>query len=185
MKRILMIIFLAVAVSMFFTGCNSIVLSVGEDDFVEIPWQEMKNWDEMPDYYENNEAGKFENLTGDRAFKIKDGHSEASADIADFQIGTLLEDGTFIYAYSTKIKGEGENRKAVHCAAAYNYKNGQMKIIHENVFESTDGTVEAGGRESFYIQICDETSPETSDIFVYDNGVGYIYKSNGSFNEFL
>ena len=182
MKRILMSIFLAVIVSMFFTGCNSIILSVGEDDFVEIPWQEMEKeyLDEIPDYYENNETNKFENLTGNRAFKIKQGHSEASTDIADFQIGTLLNDGTFIYAYSTKESGEGDDRKSVHCAAAYNYKNGQMKIIHEKMYESIDDADELGGGESFYIQICDETSPETSDIFIYDNGIGYIYSANGS-----
>ena len=91
MKRILISILLAVSVSMFFTGCNSIVLSVGEDDYVEIPWQVMENWDEMPDYYENNEINKFENLTGDRAFKIKSGHSESFADIADFQIGVFQQ----------------------------------------------------------------------------------------------
>ncbi|MBE5972309.1 MAG: hypothetical protein E7246_07325 [Lachnoclostridium sp.] len=175
MKRILKMSLIMAMLSVLFTGCNSIILSVGENDFEEIPWEVMEPTDdEVPDVYKDNNKNKFENLKGERAFKIKDGHSEASGDISDFQIGTLLDNGTFIYAYSTKEAGVGDNRKTVHCMATYNYKTGAFRVIHENVFISTDED-----EESFYIQLCDLSASRGSDMFVYDNGFGYIYSASG------
>lgn len=181
MKRILYIPLFTAIASMFFTGCNSIILSIGEDDFEEVSWEVMEDWDgTAPDYYAENEKNKYKNLKGDRAFKFKDGHSEDASDITDFQIGTLLEDGTFIYTYVTKegvapADGSADHRNTVHCAAAYNYRTQQFKVIHEHIFQSTNED-----EESFYLQICEGTDSAESNMFIYDNGTGYLYDVSGT-----
>ena len=187
MKRILMSGLLC-TISIFFTGCSSLFSSKGKG-YQELKWDVLEteenkaDWGEaalkegetaeskeMPDYYETNESTKYEELPGKRAFKFADGHSEEVGDIEDFEIGTMLEDGTFIYGYSTKQSGTDDNRKSVHCVAAYQYDTDNFKVIHENVFNSVDES-----EESFYIQMCDQEGTSNQSIFVYDNGVGYLY----------
>ena len=175
MKRILRSVLFAIIVSVLFTGCNSLILSIGENDYQEIDWQEMETW-EAPDFAGVNDIEKFSDLEGERAFKIHENHSQEPADLKDFQIGTMIYDGTFIYAYSTREAGTGDSRKNVHCAAMYNYRNQTMTVFHENIY--ADSSI-ADDQESFYIQICNESEPEISDIFVYDNGMGYIYDFDG------
>ena len=100
-------------------------------------------------------------------------------DIEYFEVGNLLSDGTFLYCYTTKVGdlptgSETDNRKIVHCAAAYNYKSegGQFKVFHENTFTRVNED-----SESFYMQLC--SSDGDGDIFIYDNGIGYLYNASG------
>lgn len=176
MKRILHVVLLAIVVSVLFTGCNSLILSLGENDYQEIDWKEMETWEAAPDFSKVNDIEKFSDLEGERAFKIHENHSQEPVDLKDFQIGTMLSDGTFIYAYSTSEAGTGDSRKNVHCASMYNYRQQNMTVFHENIY--ADSSVE-DDQESFYIQICNESVPEISDIFVYDNGMGYVYDFEG------
>lgn len=190
MKRVLKIWIAICGINMFFTGCNSLMVksewnpeqvmeSVAVQETISEAGIRLRYSDEereknMEDFYEGNLSRKFQELEGIRAFRLGDGHSEASEDMENFQIERLMADGTFYYSYSTRVKGTGENRKKLHCAAAYNYRTEELQIFHENRFDSTDED-----RESFMMQM----SPVNGggwEIFVYDNGVGSIYDAQGS-----
>jgi len=124
-----------------------------------------------PNFFEQNMQEKFENLDGKQAFKIKDGHSDK---VSDFQIGGLQADRTFIYGYATDLEdGSGDQ---VHCGAFYNYQNGSFQVFHEKTYEA-DALEE--GQESFSLQVCMSQTGELGDIFIYDNGIGYIYDNQG------
>ncbi len=188
MKRVLAAWFLCAGISMFFTGCSSMVVDM-DQDYREIDhgaaaavstseggarpdYGEGETDESPPDYYELNLEEKFQNLEGKQAFKIADGHSAKSGDLEQFQIGTLKTDGTFLYAYVTRPEGRAGNGKVVHCAASYNYRTGQFRVIHQNVF-----TRENEDKESFYIQVNESGSGDDAGLFVYDNGVGYLYNA--------
>ena len=191
MKRILKAGILATAFSVFFTGCGSSSLVSGvKGGYQEATWavketesekdKEMRNMPEsdMPNAYEINEEEKKEKPQGIAAFKIADGHSDNTKDIEMFEIGNLLSDGTFLYCYTTKVgtlaaDAEVDNRQIVHCAAAYNYKTQQFKTFHTKTFNRVNED-----SESFYMQLC--SSSGDGDIFIYDNGVGYLYGADGT-----
>ena len=179
MKRVLFSGILC-AVSILFTGC-SLLSGTNEENIAESYWNitESTTDKEMPDYYELNNNSKYENLTEKRAFKFADTHSEETKDIASFELGTLLDGGTFVYGYSTRVKGDpsDDTRDYVHCAAAYQYETGLFHVIHENKFSRAEVTEDD---ESFYIQICDREGSSDPSIFVYDNGIGYLYKLDGT-----
>ena len=180
MKRILMSGIIC-AVSIFFTGCSPL-LNSGGGKFTPLEWDIAETGTdnkEMPDYYELNSNTKYEDLTAKRAFKFADTHSEAAKDITSFEIGTLLDGGTFIYGYSTREAGNSsdDTRKYVHCAAAYQYETGRFHVIHENEYSRAEVSED---RESFYLQICDRENSSEPSVFVYDNGIGYLYKLDGT-----
>lgn len=206
MKRILKMGSISLAVSMLFTGCGSSGLVNGlVGSYEEIAWDiietdaNREQWGqagltegetmapiELPDYYEQTEQEKTENLQkleGTAAFKMKDGHSQDTRDLEYFKVGKLLNDGTFVYYYSTRA-GErpaeynesSDTRSIVHCMAAYNYKTGDFRVLHENVFTRTTADKDED-KEAFYVQMC--KSDGTGDMFVYDNGIGYLYSSGG------
>ena len=99
--------------------------------------------------------------------------------IASFEIGTLLDGETFLYGYSTRVKGDSsdDTRAYVHCVAAYQYDTGSFHVIHENKYSRAKVTEDD---ESFYLQICDREGSSDPSIFVYDNGIGYLYKLDGT-----
>ncbi len=186
MKRTLITSIFGVGISVFFTGCSSLITSNTTSNMssvvekVKETRSESMIWEteeamEAPDYHEVNEAEKYDNLEGKQAFKIKDGHSQDTADMNSFSIGTYLEGGTFLYAYSTRVgektgsDSSNDSRKIVHCAAAYNYETGDFKVFHEKTFTRTDESL-----ESLYIQTLENGS---GDVFIYDNGYGYLYDS--------
>ena len=179
MKRVLISGMLC-AVSILFTGC-SLLSGTNEGNVAESYWniQESTTEKEMPDYYELNDNSKYENLTAKRAFKFADTHSEETKDIASFEIGTLLDGKTFLYGYSTRVKGAAsdDTRAYVHCVAAYQYDTGSFHVIHENKYSRAEVTEDG---ESFYLQICDREGSSAPSIFVYDNGIGYLYKLDGT-----
>lgn len=187
LKRVLMAGLLCVGINMFFTGCSSLMFDMGEADYssadshaasavptesdgIKASYDEEDARQSLPDYFELNMDSKFQNLEGERAFQIADGHSDAAGDLESFQIGTLETDGTFIYAYVTCPEGQSESGRIVHCAAAYNYRSGSFQILHQTVFTRTNED-----EESFYIQTTDD-----GGLFVYDNGSGYLYNASGS-----
>lgn len=174
-----------IIVSMFFTGCGSSSLINDNGGGYQQITQDIIETDESmkqlesraetlgqqqaPDYYEQNEENKFKNLSGPMAFKIKDGHSQDTDDIESFNVEALLDDGTFLYCYSTKVGKRDENaatdnRDKIHCAAAYNYKTEEFQVFHEETSTKAD--------EAFYMQVCGDG---TGDIFIYDDGMGYLY----------
>ena len=179
MKRVLISGILC-AVSILFTGC-SLLSGTNEENIAESYWNitESTTDKEMPDYYELNNDSKYENLTAKRAFKFADTHSEETKDIASFEIGTLLDGETFIYGYSTRVRGDplDDTRDYVHCVAAYQYETGLFRVIHENKYSRAEVTEDS---ESFYLQICDREGSSDPSIFVYDNGIGYLYKLDGT-----
>ena len=201
MKRILKAGIVGTAISMLFTGCGSSSLVSGSGGgYQEIKWDVVETQEtkenlgstalkdgetlpvkEMPDFYEEQSAEKLADTEILAAFKIKEGHSEDIRDIELFEVGTLLNDGTFLYCYITKLgsldkNADRDDRPIVHCVAAYNYKTKQFKVIHENAFmRDTSNTGEDS--ESFYMQMCN--SDGTGNIFVYDCGFGYLYDSTG------
>lgn len=185
MKRILTAGLLYAGMSMFFTGCSSLIVDMGtdysradqeavsavstSDGGVRLEYEPGAETQTLPDYFEQNLENKFQNLTGQPAFQIADGHSAQSADLEDFQIGDLEADGTFVYAYVTCPEGQEDSGQIVHCAASYNYRSGELQVIHQTTFSR-----ENDGEESFYIQ-----TVEDGGLFVYDNGVGYLYGEGG------
>lgn len=191
MKRILRTGILMTALSVFFTGCGSSSLVSGvSGGYKEIPEevketeQNIEEWEmptsEVPDYNEENENQKQTKPEGIAAFKIADEHSDDTKDIETFEIGNLLPDGTFLYYYTTKegdlpAGSKVDNRKVVHCAAAYNYTKDKdnFKAFHTNTFTRIDED-----SESFYMQLC--SSSGDGDIFIYDNGIGYLYEADGT-----
>ncbi len=189
MKRAVMVWCLGICVSVFFTGCNSLSSSmevdareVGTsvaveedgtraDDSMRLGYSEGDKNQEPPDYFEQNMQEKFKRLEGKQAFRIKSGHSQ---EVTDFQIGGLRADRTFIYGYATRLEnGSGE---MVHCGAFYNYRSGAFSVFHEKTYNE-DSLPE--GQEAFFLQVCMSPAGEPGDIFVYDNGYGYIYNSSG------
>ena len=200
MKRILKAGTVCMAVSMLFTGCGSGSLVSGiSGGYQDIKWDVVETQEnkemlgnsglkdgetlpakEMPDYYEVQSAEKAEEPEGTPAFKMKDGHSDDARDIESFEVGAMQQDGTFIYCYSTRageyVESEDDNRPYVHCMAAYNYKTGQFKVIHEKSYAEPVSVTDEDSR-SFYMQMCN--SDGTGDMFVYDCGLGYLYDSTG------
>ena len=197
-KRIITAVLLSLTVTGFFTGCSSLVSSM-EVDYKEIQTSAAaeavtdENGEnrlgitgetkEAPDYFKQNMTEKFKELEGKEAFQIKSGHSREADDIEDFQIAGLKSDKTFIYGYVTRAEEGGRPRKMVHCAAFYNYASGSLQVFHENVYrrqgEDEKEQISSGqsdGEESFFVQLCDLGG----DIFVYDNGHGYLYDSDGT-----
>lgn len=177
MKRILMTGIFCVLVSMFFTGCSPLLSTLDKDAFQAIEWkvddykENEEQWETEvpesdPEYYEINKDEKFKDLEGERAFKIKDGHSQLAEDMEIFEIGGYKEGGTFLYTYATKTT----SGSMVHCAATYNYKTKNFRVFHENIYERTDQNL-----ESLYMQVLDGGN---GDIFIYDNGSGYLYNSS-------
>ncbi|MCI7261643.1 MAG: hypothetical protein MR562_00265, partial [Clostridiaceae bacterium] len=179
MKRVLISGMLC-AVSILFTGC-SLLSGTNEGNIAESYWdiRESTTKNEMPDYYELNDNSKYDNLTAKRAFKFADTHSEETKDIASFEIGTLLDGETFLYGYSTRVKGAAsdDTRAYVHCVAAYQYDTGSFHVIHENKYSRAKVTEDD---ESFYLQICEREGSSDPSVFVYDNGIGYLYKLDGT-----
>ena len=207
MKRILRVGILGTTISVLFTGCGSTSLVSGVGGgYEEIAWEIMETeenrdqWGqaglpegetaapiEIPDYYEQTQKEReenLENLEGTAAFKMKDGHSQDTRDLEYFKVGELLDDGTFVYYYSTRVGSRPDNfdenrdsRSLVHCVAKYNYKTQVFSVLHENTFTRT--TVDKDeDKEAFYVQMCKNDG--TGDIFVYDNGSGYLYNSAGA-----
>ena len=73
-------------------------------------------------------------------------------------------------------KNEGNSdAPLVHCGAFYNYDTGKFQVFHENVFERGEEETQED-TESFFMQF-DETGGQ---VFVYDNGHGYVYDSQGT-----
>ncbi len=190
MKRILGILLWGSFISMFFTGCSfglienetdpsslaqSIMNEETSGDGIRMNYKEEDRKKAVPDYFQENVEKKFQNLEGKQAFRIPDEHSKETKDIELFQIGDLTSDGTFYYCYSTWEAGSGSERKKVHCAAAFNYRTGTFKVLHENRFKP-ESIPEDG--ESFYMQVCWEEEEEPK-IFVYDNGIGTLYQNDG------
>ncbi len=188
MKRIVRAWMLGLSVSVFFTGCNSLsgpmevdARAVGtsvaaeEDegrDGVRMNYSDEERNQEAPNYFEESLRKRFENLEGKQAFRVKTGHSQ---NVTDFQIGGLRSDRTFVYGYATDL--ENQPGKQVHCGAFYNYQSGDFSVFHETAYRETDL---AEGQESFCLQACMSAAGEPGDIFVYDNGFGYIYNSSGT-----
>lgn len=200
MKRIIMAVCMSLFINMFFTGCSSLMGSLEVDSRevgssvaaeettaegesqsgARINYTDEDRQKEMPDYFEQNMENRFKNLTGEQAFQIKDGHSKASEDLEDFQIGGLRDDRTFIYGYVTKPEDSGNSNTMVHCAAFYNYKSKEFQVFHENVYTRQEDEQIGDNGESFYIQVCDSDGEDQGDIFVFDNGEGYLYNSSGT-----
>ncbi len=188
MKRILAAGLLCAMISIFSTGCGSLMADMDpkyeeveshareevptESDGVQLTYGEEATAEEPPDYYDINIENKFQNLEGKQAFRIASGHSSASEDLESFQIGGLKENGTFFYAYVTRPTGGSGVKPMVHCVASYNYRSGQFKILHETRFMRYDKD-----KESFYIQVCEGDGDD--GLFVYDNGMGYLYDYDG------
>lgn len=197
-KRMITAVLFSLAVTVFFTGCSSLVGSM-EVDYEEIQTSAAAEavTDEngenrlgiteetkvAPDYFEQNMTEKFKELEGKEAFRIKAGHSKEAGDMEGFQIAGLKSDKTFVYGYVTRAEDGGSPRQVVHCAAFYNYASGDFQVFHETVYrrqeedeneETASGQPE--GEESFFVQVCDPGG----DIFVYDNGHGYLYSSDGT-----
>ena len=198
MKRIITAALMGLAVTVFFTGCSSLVGSM-EVDYKEIQTSAAaeavtdvdgenrlgieEETKEAPDYFKKNMEEKFKSLEGKAAFQIKSGHSEEADDIEDFQIAGLRNDKTFIYGYATRVEDGGRPRSMVHCAAFYDYNSGAFQVFHENAYrrqweDESEQTApgQADGEESFFVQMCDPGG----DIFVYDNGHGYLYRGDGA-----
>lgn len=163
---------------MFFTGCTSIVIQEEIDpvhvqrSVADESWSVNKAEEEAPDYYQLNNQAKFLNEEGIKAFKIKEGHSQRTTDLEDFQIVDLLDNKTFIYGYVTQV--EGKPNQMVHCGAFYNYDKKIFTVFHEKQFERTEK------EETFNLQMCTSMDGDKGDIFVYDNGEGYLYDKNGT-----
>ncbi|MCD8082515.1 MAG: hypothetical protein LUE86_03035 [Clostridiales bacterium] len=193
MKKATVMFLLCVVTGMFVTGCNSLFAS-GKAEFSEITSSvaateadpeaeesespavdENGNIVSMLDYFEMNMAERFSNLEGTPAFQIREGHSDSNEDIEDFQIGDLLSDGTFIYAYTTLVSSGSYAGKMVHCAAFYNYKSGDLRVFHENYFDRESDEEES--TESLSLQICGEG--DDMQIFIYDNGCAFLYNARG------
>ena len=103
MKRILISCAAFLSVTIFFTGCNSIVGSIKVDSS-EIKQSVAESCSVSPtvpespppDVFEQNMGEKFEDLNAPRAFQIKAEHSQEKDDLESFQIGALLEENTFV-----------------------------------------------------------------------------------------
>ena len=198
MKRIITAVLMGLAVTVFFTGCSSLTGSM-EVDYKEIQTSAAfeavtdengenrlgitEETKEAPNYFEQNMTEKFKALEGKQAFQIKSGHSKEADDIESFQIAGLKNDRTFLYGYVTRVEDGGRPRKMVHCAALYHYDSGALQVFHENAFRrpwedegEQTAAEQADGEESFFVQVCDQSG----DIFVYDNGHGYLYDSDGA-----
>lgn len=177
MKRILTAGVLFLCVTMFFTGCSSIIIQ-DEFDPADVHSSVSKESlsieqtsEGVPDYYQLNSRIKFSDEEAAEAFQIKSGHSKKTADIEDFQIVDLLNGKTFVYGYVTLA--ERKENHIVHCGAFYNYKTKELNVFHENEFKRT------GKEESFHIQMCTSMNGDPGGIFVYDNGMGYLYNKDG------
>lgn len=183
MKRMITAVLISLVVTVFFTGCSSLAGSM-EVDYKEIQSSAAADDNreerlgitgqtrEAPDYFQQNLEEKWKDLEGKEAFRIKEGHSKETDDIEDFQIAALRRNKTFVYGYVTRL--EDGSGSMVHCGAFYNYDSGAFQVFHENTYTriGEDETEE----ESFFIQ----TLGDGGDIFVYDNGHGYLYDSGGS-----
>ncbi len=191
MKRVLRAGVLWCVINMFFTGCSSMMVesdwdpkkvmdSVAQEETtssngVQIRYSDEERKKKMGDFYEENLSQKLEGLEGERAFMIADGHSERPEDLEDFQIERLADDGTFYYCYTTRAEGTGENRQKVHCASSYNYRSRDFHIIHETRFDSESWQED---KESFHMQVT--PAEEGWQVFVYDNGIGSVYDTEGN-----
>ena len=208
MKRILKAICMCGMISMFFTGCTSIVTPVEVDpvavqssveasvsaaetsgDGVRVVYGEDSLNQQVPDYFQQCMENKFKDLEGKQAFKIMEGHSGATEDIENFQIGNLRDDGAFVYAYTTRMEKDTMPRRVVHCVASYNYRTEESRVIHENVYprdwedeneKTRPGADPEEDKESFYLQMDDSVQGTNWDIFVYDNGEVFVYKNDGT-----
>ncbi len=189
-KRILTAGFCCMAVTVFFTGCSSLMGSMEVDvDAIQssAASEVMTNesgenrlgiTDEKkktPDYFETNMTEKFKDLKGKAAFRIKDGHSAKPEDIESFQIADLRDGDTFVYGYTTLVAEGDDAGKPVHCGAFYNYQTEELHVFHEKIFSRDEED-----EESFFLQLCDSTG----DIFVYDNGHAWLYDSAGTREKF-
>lgn len=194
MKRILISCAAFLSVTIFFTGCNSIVGSIKVDSS-EIKQSVAESCSVSPtvpespppDVFEQNMGEKFEDLNAPRAFQIKAEHSQEKDDLESFQIGALLEENTFVYAYSTRVKGEETPRDMVHSAAFYRYDTGELQVFHENRFareweesEEMEANDMQDEKEAFFIQVCTSGEKGEEEIFIYDNGEGYLYRRDGT-----
>ena len=73
------------------------------------------------------------------------------------------------------VKDKDNNVPLVHCGAFYNYDTGEFQVFHETTF--TRSQEETGeDEESFFMQM----SETDGQVFVYDNGHGYVYDSQGT-----
>lgn len=192
MKRIPTVLWTICAVSVFFTGCSSLIgqLEVDQKElessvaasgaFGEAIAEGTEK--DPPDVIKEDQEEKFADLQGVPAFQIKDGHSKDPKDMEQFQVGALLEDRTFVYGYSTCVEDGRETGEMVHCAALYHYPSGRFTPFHEKTFRRGAGAGEEAGeadsQESFMLQVCDPGDGE-GEIFVYDNGEGYLYQMDG------
>lgn len=193
MKRIVAVFGAFLTVSMLFTGCSSLAGSLEVDSSqIERSVEASQGGftadiqgitASVPDYFKKNMEEKFRELGGEKAFQIKDGHSQDPEDMEQFQLEAFLEDGTFIYGYVTRMDHQGKPRKIVHCGAFYNYLSKEFQVFHENSFrrskESREEIADSSGNteESFFLQVCGRG--EEREIFVYDNGHGYLYRMDG------
>lgn len=181
MKRILMVGMLC-AVSMFFTGCSSLdSLTLKSYDYIKMDViKDSKDKEALeealgeiketvPDYYElNDEEQEAYNIN--RAFKFADGHSDDLKEIVSFDVVTMLDNGTFIYTYSTKK--ENSDDVYVHCVAAYQYEKKKAKYIHQTEFKRSEISEDS---EEIYAQLCSGEQVSGRRLFVYDNGIGHLY----------
>lgn len=196
MKKIIKICIILSALIVFFTGCSSLAGSIEVDSGEireSVAESEGMNTtapqgikEQAPDYFAQNMQEKFLHADAPRAFQLKDEHSQEIADMESFQIGALLPDKTFIYGYSTRIRESAKPRDMVHCAAWYNYERRELMVFHENRFgrdwedEEEKAAANAEDKEeAFFIQVYDADNGE-KEIFIYDNGEGYIYRMDGS-----
>lgn len=183
-------------VTIFFTGCNSLTgslevntseieQSIAESSSISItPTPPTVT---PPDFFAQNMEEKFQHLSAPRAFQLKSDHSQSADDIESFQIGALLEDDTFVYAYSTRLRDGEKPRDMVHCAAFYSYAAGELKVFHENRFGREWETSEdmaakdiRDDEEAFFIQVCNSGERGREEIFIYDNGEAYLYRRDGT-----
>lgn len=204
MKRILAA-GLSLAVTVFFTGCGSLAgsmevdskrildeaesqVTVADSDVeVKISWDPEDGKKNPEDFFQQNMAEKFQNLGGKEAFRIAQGHSREPEDIEEFSVAGMRGESTFVYGYTTRAEGGEKPRDVVHCGAWYDYETGDLHVFHENRFQREgEDEKEQGGAgpsqdgEAFFIQQCIMEDGSAGDIFVYDNGQGFLYDSDGT-----
>ncbi len=180
MKRILIVLFL---INVFFTGCSMLPEPIEASvwtqealDEKEVDLKIEQEGEQAEQEQQDEQAARFQNMTGPRAFYFPSSHDVSSGSLGNFKV-LALKGSCFYYLYDT-VYGEPSdtNEQRVRALMKHDYLNHSYQILYERIYDlPAEETVTA----EYYGQYIEHASGD-DQLFLYDQGYARIFTTDGT-----
>ncbi|MEG1145308.1 MAG: hypothetical protein RSE05_08090 [Clostridium sp.] len=179
MKRILALICF---VSVFFMGCDMVPKPIVTPKPTIAPLNEQQvdkkaEKDKIQAVKEQQEQQEktLETMKGKSAFYIPKEYATEGGELKGFQV-LGLQGNVFYYIYDAGYKSGSSASvdQRAHVLMKYDYRDASYKEIHKFIYEPSEKKGDA-----FYGQMVETENQNLDQLFLYDNGMIFIYDTTG------